>query len=47
LTIGAKINNNAKVIIVFLSVIKYPTLNPSPEREGLAPLPFLGKGVGG
>ena len=24
-----------------------PTLNPSPNREGLTPLLFLGKGAGG
>jgi hypothetical protein len=27
--------------------LTYPTLNPSPKREGLSPLPFLGKGSGG
>jgi len=31
----------------FRVVFDDPTLNPSPKREGLTPLPFLGRGPGG
>jgi len=44
MTNGAKIMNNAKVIVVFLFDLKYPTLNPSPKREGLTPPSLFGEG---
>ncbi len=34
-------------MIPYLKYFPYPTLNPSPKREGLSPLALLGKGSGG